>query len=148
MTPCRPPLQRRTSFPRFPRLVKCDFERSPAEHTNMRIFVHTPALIITQNFAHQRYIRETSLSLSTVFHTAAALRAACCRTFPDGLFSLYCSRPRGCASSTTSSSIYFNINGSTLSPTPRGSADCLARQQQEWLQQRCFLLQAAVANLK
>ena len=51
-------LQRRTTFPRFPRLVKNYFERSPAEHTNMRILVHIPALIITQNFAHQRDILE------------------------------------------------------------------------------------------
>jgi len=60
---------------------------------------------ILKNIAHQRDILEPL----TVFHTSVVLRAARCRTFPHGLFSVYCSRPSGCASSTTSSSICFNI---------------------------------------
>ena len=48
--------------------------------------------IIEEEFWRILPIRETSLSLVTVFHTSAVLRAACCRTFPDGLFYVYCSR--------------------------------------------------------
>jgi len=81
--------------------------------------------VIEEVFRKNLPIRETSLSLLTVFHTSAVLRAARCRTFPDGLFSVYCSWPRGCASSTTTSSIFFNINGPMLSSTPRGSGDLL-----------------------
>jgi len=71
------------------------------------------------------FIGETCLNLLRVFHTVTVLRAARCRTFPDGLFSVYCSQPRGCAFSTTSSSICFNINGPILSQTPRDSGDLL-----------------------
>ena len=49
-------------------LVISDFEKLPAEHTNMREFIQCPAIIIIETFAHQSDIH------LTVVHTAAGAR--------------------------------------------------------------------------
>ena len=90
-------------------------------HELNEVFVHSENHSLVHRIVIKRNVASGDNPIGTTVNALA--KVARCRTFPDGLFSVYCSRPRGCASSTTSSSICFNTNGPMLSPTPRGSRE-------------------------
>jgi len=104
---------------------KCLFENPGVVevHELLEVFVHSEKHSLVHQIVTNRSIASGDNLIGTTVKALA--KAARCRTFPDGLFSVYCSQLRGCASSMTSSSICFNINGLMLSPTPRGSGDLL-----------------------